>query len=240
MVRAADWFLAPGACRLLFSLPLSRPNCFQIVERALPCISTVYYLSASSSDLVRVSAHSEKGRRAECMVHPSPAPFLSLPAGVDGCGGAPLRAPAGQGWGGRGGPSGGLAGRLAGALAQPHPARGTPAARAARPTPLLHHRPQPGLSAMAMGSRSSAPVHRDLFAAWRLLFNSLYYQRRLQCLKARRKSLARLHVCCTFTRSGNSLLLPVALPTTSLQPECVPASLRFGFILCSFFLRFIL
>lgn len=32
---------------------LERPNCFQIVERALPCISTVYYLSASSSDLVR-------------------------------------------------------------------------------------------------------------------------------------------------------------------------------------------
>lgn len=32
---------------------LERPNCFQIVERALPCISTVYYLCASSSDVVR-------------------------------------------------------------------------------------------------------------------------------------------------------------------------------------------
>ncbi|XP_067128890.1 LOW QUALITY PROTEIN: ras GTPase-activating protein 1 [Centruroides vittatus] len=30
-----------------------RPNCFQLVERALPCISTVYYLCASSPDLAQ-------------------------------------------------------------------------------------------------------------------------------------------------------------------------------------------
>lgn len=30
-----------------------RPNCFQLVERALPCLSTVYYLCASSSDQVQ-------------------------------------------------------------------------------------------------------------------------------------------------------------------------------------------
>ncbi|KAG8181736.1 hypothetical protein JTE90_028274 [Oedothorax gibbosus] len=30
-----------------------RPNCFQLVERALPCISTVYYLCASSPDLTQ-------------------------------------------------------------------------------------------------------------------------------------------------------------------------------------------
>lgn len=30
-----------------------RPNCFQLVERALPCLSTVYYLCASNQDLAQ-------------------------------------------------------------------------------------------------------------------------------------------------------------------------------------------
>lgn len=32
-----------------------RPNCFQLVERPLPCMSTVYYMCSSSYDILQVS-----------------------------------------------------------------------------------------------------------------------------------------------------------------------------------------
>lgn len=37
-----------------------RPNCFQLVERALPCLSTITYLSANYEDTAQVSDYLQR------------------------------------------------------------------------------------------------------------------------------------------------------------------------------------
>lgn len=47
-----------------------RPNCFQLVERALPCMSVVYYLCASSADLAQAWVLALKGLCAPQLCRP--------------------------------------------------------------------------------------------------------------------------------------------------------------------------